>query len=59
MSKFFHGSLSVSAESLKTLFEIIGIVLLGLTFLDGGLAWYFGRKVNKEQAAQLREFDAI
>lgn len=48
----------MSSESLKTLFEIIGIVLLGFTFLDGGLVWYFGRQVNKEQAAQLQEFDA-
>jgi hypothetical protein len=47
---------SVTAESWKTAFEIIGIVLLGLTFVDGGMVWFFNRRVNQQQATKLRAF---
>src|SRR5690348_5464939 len=47
---------SMTAESWKTVFEIIGIVLLGLTFLDGGMVWFLSRRVNQQQATELRAF---
>jgi hypothetical protein len=47
----------MSSEAWKHLFEIIAIVLLGMTFVDGFMVWYFDGKVNAEQASQLKAFD--
>src|SRR6266481_4271330 len=44
-------------EAWKSVFEIGGVVLLGLTFLFGGGALITTRKINDIQAAKLREFD--
>jgi len=57
MSKSLSKVRSMSLESWKTLFEIVGLILLALTFLAGLGAWYFGRKVNEVQAETLRKFD--
>jgi hypothetical protein len=48
----------VSLESWKTTVEIVALILLGLTFIDGGLVWYFSNKVNEQQAERLRRFDS-
>ena len=47
----------MSLESWKTLFEIVAIILLGLTFMNAGAAWYFGRRINEQQVEKLRKFD--
>ena len=47
----------MSLESWKALFEIIGVVLLGLTFLVGWGVLYFSGRINEQQAERLRNFD--
>jgi hypothetical protein len=50
----------MSVETLelwKNLFEIVGVVLLLLTFVAGAGVLWFSRKLNDRQAAQLRNFD--
>jgi hypothetical protein len=46
-----------SLEFWKSLFEIIGVFLLLLTFLAGAGVVWFSRKVNEVQAKQLKQFD--
>lgn len=46
-----------SLEFWKSLFEIIGVVLLLLTFIAGTGVLWFSRKLNAVQAEQLRQFD--
>jgi hypothetical protein len=47
----------MTLETLKTVFEVGGLVLILFTFLFGGGAWYTTRELNKQQEAQLRKFD--
>jgi hypothetical protein len=50
----------MSVESLefwKNLFEIVGVVLLLLTFIAGAGVLWFSRKLNAVQAEQLKQFD--
>lgn len=47
----------MSVESLKSIFDIATVVLLGLTFLAGFGVLITGNIVNKEQATKLRQFD--
>jgi hypothetical protein len=46
-----------SSEFWKSIFEIVGVVLLGATFLAGLGFWYFGGKVSEFQKERLRTFD--
>ena len=46
----------MSSESWKTMFEIIGLILLALTFMDAYLIWHFTSKVANEQKEQSRQF---
>jgi hypothetical protein len=48
---------SESAEYWKSISEIVGVILLGATFIAGLGFWYFGRRVNEFQAERLRIFD--
>lgn len=47
----------MSVEAWKTLFDILTVVLLLLTFAVGAGALYFGNRVDEKQKAQLRQFD--
>jgi hypothetical protein len=47
----------MSLEGWKALFEIGGVILLGLTFVFGAGALYFSNRVNAVQDAHLRQFD--
>ena len=48
----------MSAEGLKSLFDIATVVLLGLTFFAGAGVLITGNVINKRQVERLREFDA-
>ena len=48
---------SMSVDALKTLFEIVGVVLIGLTFIAAALALHFAHVVDREKSEQLRQFD--
>ncbi len=48
---------SMSMEAWKTVFEIGGVILLFLTFVFGAGAVLTTNRLNKRQAAQLRQFD--
>jgi hypothetical protein len=48
----------MSAENWKTTFEVIGVLLLLLTFLAGAGALYFSNRVNAIKDRELRNFDS-
>src|SRR5713226_109522 len=48
---------SMSLESWKLLFEVIGLLAVGATFMFGSAALVVGNRINKHQASQLRQFD--
>ncbi len=47
----------MSTEYWKTFFEVGGVILLFLTFVFGAGALFTSSRINKEQAAKLRQFD--
>src|SRR5450755_1428764 len=47
----------MSLEGWKALFEIGGVILLGVTFVFGTGALYFSHRVNTVQEEHLRQFD--
>jgi len=47
----------MDVESLKTFFEVGGVILLALTFIFGAGAWRTGKIVNERQSEKLRTFD--
>jgi len=47
----------MSLEGWKAAFEIVGVILLGLTFLAGAGVLITSNRVNARQAERLRQFD--
>ncbi len=48
----------MSVEPLKSLFDVLTVVLLGLTFFAGAGVLITGNIINKRQSEQLKAFDA-
>jgi hypothetical protein len=48
----------VSVEALKSLFDVLAVVLLGLTFVAGAGVLITGNIINRRQSEQLKTFDS-
>jgi hypothetical protein len=48
---------SMTVENWKSLFDVLAVVLLGLTFFAGAGVLFTGNIINSRQSKQLREFD--
>jgi hypothetical protein len=57
MMKIGSKALSMSVEGLKSVFDVLTVVVLFLAFLFGAGVLITGNIINKRQAEQLRQFD--